>query len=238
MTAKSKGPFCPECATVMRIVGQTQRGVPTYRCPSCNYESHIASGTTKEHFLFGQDFPPGEEHRCLNCGAFTFGGPFGNRTVCRRCGASNPNASQQPGMEQQPVSPQVVYVSTPVLVQPPYSILPETRADTAKPGCAAVGCGIITMIISAILFVVSLFGVVVSLSGYADHSGATLLGVALSCLPALFLLFGVVSGALLAFGKGSTGKILSVIFWVILLVGGVFVGVFLTLLLGGGSLFS
>ena len=144
-------------------------------------------------------------------------------------------ASPSSPVAQQPVLPQVVHVSTPTLAQPPNLVLPDTRADAAKPGGVAVVFGIITMIISTLLLVASAIGLIAAMAGY--ESGVTSLGIAISCIPVLFFLFGILAGAVWAFGKGSIGKALAAIFWVILLVGVICGGFIFFLVLGGTSPF-
>jgi hypothetical protein len=92
------------------------------------------------------------------------------------------------------------------------------------------------MVISVILLIINLVGGL-GLVGYAQTEGA-LLGIVLSCIPALFFLFGVLAGAMLAFARGAVGKVLASIYWAILLIGTICGGLFGFLVIGGPGLFQ
>jgi hypothetical protein len=105
-----------------------------------------------------------------------------------------------------------------------------------KPSGMAVFMGIVTMLVSIALCILSIVGGIAVLGG-AEDEGA-FLGLFLTCLPFLFALYGLFSGAMLAFVGGSAGKVLASIFWVLLLGGGVCGCLFSLMFLGGPGLFG
>jgi hypothetical protein len=100
-----------------------------------------------------------------------------------------------------------------------------------RPGALAILFGIFTILVSVGLAVVSvLLGVGMFGSGDAETG---MIGIALSCVPILFSLYGLFSGAMLSFVGGAAGKVLAIIFWVILIAGGLCIGLlFATAIIG------
>lgn len=98
-----------------------------------------------------------------------------------------------------------------------------------KPGVLAIIFGIITILVAIGLAVFSLLGGL-SLLGLAGPEGG-IIGIALSCVPILFALYGLFSGAMLTFVGGAAGKVFAILFWAILIVGVACLGIF------GGLLF-
>jgi hypothetical protein len=108
--------------------------------------------------------------------------------------------------------------------------------QSEKPGGFAVFMGIVTMLVSIVLVILSLVGAFAVL-GAAEDEGIYL-GLLLGCVPLLFALYGIFSGAMLAFVGGSAGKVFASIFWVLLLGGGICGCLFGGLIFSGPGLFG
>ncbi|MGD8812901.1 MAG: hypothetical protein PVI78_00340 [Anaerolineales bacterium] len=98
-----------------------------------------------------------------------------------------------------------------------------------KPGVLAIIFGILTILVSLGLGVFSLIGGL-GMLGLGDEGG--MIGLALSCVPILFALYGLFSGAMLTFVGGAAGKVFAIIYWAILIVGVICIGVFGALIFG------
>ena len=105
-----------------------------------------------------------------------------------------------------------------------------------KPGVLAIIFGIFTILVSIGLAVFSLLGGL-TLLGFAGPEGG-IIGIALSCVPIVFALYGLFSGAMLTFVGGAAGKVFAIIFWAILIVGVICLGVFGGVLFAGPQIFG
>lgn len=92
-----------------------------------------------------------------------------------------------------------------------------------RPGVLAILFGIFTILVSIGLAATSLLG---GLGAFSFDAEAGLIVLALSCVPLLFALYGLFSGAMLTFVGGAVGKVFAIIYWAILIVGGICVGAF------------
>ena len=92
-----------------------------------------------------------------------------------------------------------------------------------KPGVLAIIFGVLTILVSIGLVAFSVLG---GLGMFGLSAEAGVVGLALSCVPILFALYGLFSGAMLTFVGGAAGKVFAIIFWALLIVGGVCLGVF------------
>lgn len=108
--------YCPDCGGQMsRIIGYVKAdalahaGEPIRACPSCGYQRDAYGVMSGSYFYdIASKEPPGSEHRCPNCGAYTFNypsGALGDDSKCRRCGYPSPfvkNQGQRAATIQQP----------------------------------------------------------------------------------------------------------------------------------------
>ena len=113
---------------------------------------------------------------------------------------------------------------------PPGPVFGPTQQTTVigyerkeKPGVLAIIFGIFTILVSIGLVVASLVGGLGALSFDAE-AGA--IALALGCVPIRFALYGLFSGAMLTFVGGAAGKVFAIIYWALLIVGGLCLGVF------------
>ena len=105
-----------------------------------------------------------------------------------------------------------------------------------KPGVLAIFFGISTILVSVGLAVLSVM-LGVGMFGSGDPETG-MIGIALSCVPILFSLYGLFSGAMLYFVAGAAGKVLAIIFWVILIAGGLCIGLLLVTAIIGPEMFG
>ncbi|HEY71525.1 MAG TPA: hypothetical protein G4O08_13190 [Anaerolineae bacterium] len=84
-----------------------------------------------------------------------------------------------------------------------------------KPGVLAIIFGIFTILVSIGIGIFSLLGGL-GMLGLGDEGG--MIGLAFSCVPLLFALYGLFSGAMLCFVGGAAGKVFAIIFWVLLII--------------------
>jgi hypothetical protein len=103
-----------------------------------------------------------------------------------------------------------------------------------KPGVLAIMFGIFTILVSIGMIVFSLLGGL-ALLGIGDAESG-IIGIGLSCVPIAFALYGLFSGAMLTFVGGAAGKVFAIIFWALLIVGGICLGLFGGLIFAGSGL--
>ncbi len=99
------------------------------------------------------------------------------------------------------------------------------------PGVLEIFFGIFTILVSAGLAV---FGVMLGMGRFGDLSLIDpILRPVVICVSIAFTLYGLFSGATLAFAGGIAGKVLAIIFWIVLVAGGLCIGLLFALAIIG-----